>query len=812
MLKPVDATNQLIFTALKAEQTGEGRWLGLCPAHNDKHPSLVIYENAEGSLGFHCNSRHCSTQDIVRAIKAQFDITVPSKHRPGGIEGGKVQKLVNYPSHISTLPLKYRKANDILYEYHTAQGEVAFIVHRFVDNNGKKQTPAYFSKKYISEEGIEQNDWDIVDPPQTGRPLYNLYELEHFPKKPVLIVEGEKTADAGKHLLPDYIVTTWSGGSSNIKCTDWSPLKHRQTSIYLWPDNDTPGLKSMREIAAKLSEGLDDTRFFMLDYNLIGVHPVPDKWDIADEFAEPWSREGNGNPYSLEEMLHGFKLYHSEEILEVGTLDEEMSRRDKTYRKFNQDGKVIILDISKRDDRSYYGYNYYNDVSSLCAMDTAKVWTDEEKPKTIPLARYWYFDHPTSKLLTGTSFVPSSKDIEVYEDGQYRLNTFLGFPNFKSFDVDDLRLVNFMEEHLSKLLEEPLLRDWILDWMAHIFQHPTRKPGTAIVFVGPEGTGKSSILNVMTRVLGNRLSKIADEGIQKWSGSLDHSLLITQDELELNHYEPKNKAYYNYLINFITSPRIVVKEKHVKEKTIDSYHRIAFTSNDMSKIHLRPTERRLVIAKATMYWYKNKAHFDQLYYLLSEDSACAGFQKWLISRNITSILNEAPMSEAKQEMIYLANELIEEVRKWYEDGALPEYIAKHFPDAHLFGRIAIRLHQTTFVEAYEHKKGISKLQTEERKFLTEHFMEHYFAMDNRVNKKVRQTMHYSKLSKLSNGSVEIIPGKAYTFWPIAEGRAAIEKAVGGVIPWRSPEDMGYAAEALTDEENKVVKLATKDIM
>ena len=61
-----------------------------------------------------------------------------------------------------------------------------------------------------------------------SRPLYGLLKLrgDGQYKKPegIIIVEGEKCADAAQKFFKDYIVLTYAGGASSIDYTDWKPL------------------------------------------------------------------------------------------------------------------------------------------------------------------------------------------------------------------------------------------------------------------------------------------------------------------------------------------------------------------------------------------------------------------------------------------------------------------------------------------------------------------------------------------------------------------------------------------------------------
>lgn len=103
------------------------------------------------------------------------------------------------------------------------------------------------------------------------KPIYNLDQLTRRAEAPVLIVEGEKTADAARKLFPGHVCITWQSGSKAVKNVDWSPLIARSTEVVLWPDADAPGRAAMRYLKTLLP-----------DANLVNTSMLPDGWDLAD--------------------------------------------------------------------------------------------------------------------------------------------------------------------------------------------------------------------------------------------------------------------------------------------------------------------------------------------------------------------------------------------------------------------------------------------------------------------------------------------------------------------------------------------------
>lgn len=112
------------------------------------------------------------------------------------------------------------------------------------------------------------------------RPIYRLEELRAKPAAPVLVVEGEKCADAAAQVLRAYAVITWANGSQSVNKTDWTPLTGRD--VVIWPDADEAGLSA----AAKLAEMLlgKATRIRIIT----PPDGTPAGWDVADAIAEGW--------------------------------------------------------------------------------------------------------------------------------------------------------------------------------------------------------------------------------------------------------------------------------------------------------------------------------------------------------------------------------------------------------------------------------------------------------------------------------------------------------------------------------------------
>lgn len=157
------------------------------------------------------------------------------------------------------------------WRYCDAGGRLIHWVCRFDKPDGSKE----ILPQTLWREGGRLG-WRWGAPP-VPRPLYRLDRLALAPATPVLIVEGEKTADAAGGLVANFAVASWSGGSKAVSKADWSALAGRR--VVILPDADTPGREAAQAVrTAALAAGAESAAIVQLPASL------PAAWDCADRF------------------------------------------------------------------------------------------------------------------------------------------------------------------------------------------------------------------------------------------------------------------------------------------------------------------------------------------------------------------------------------------------------------------------------------------------------------------------------------------------------------------------------------------------
>ncbi|TPG49560.1 hypothetical protein EAH89_21365 [Roseomonas nepalensis] len=151
-----------------------------------------------------------------------------------------------------------------VWPYRDETGALLFVVARFDTPHGKEVLP------YVAT----ATRWRWGAPP-VPRSLYGLDWLAERSDAPVLLVEGEKAAEAARELFPGHVVMTWQGGSEAVSRADWTPLAGR--SVILWPDADAAGAKAARSAVEALCKA-GAARVAVVELPL----DLPEGWDVAD--------------------------------------------------------------------------------------------------------------------------------------------------------------------------------------------------------------------------------------------------------------------------------------------------------------------------------------------------------------------------------------------------------------------------------------------------------------------------------------------------------------------------------------------------
>ncbi|MCC6878203.1 MAG: DUF927 domain-containing protein [Rhodocyclaceae bacterium] len=186
-----------------------------------------------------------------------------------------------------------------VFHYRDAAGQTLGYVYRWEATEKREKT--FRPLTYGSAFGATHSPmWDFLtwDKP---RPLYGLDRLAARPAAAVILYEGEKSAEAGTRIAPDYVNMCWPNGANAADKADCGPLAGR--GVLLWADHDEPGrtamqtaAKALKKAGARLVRFISIAVFEKFTISAGGriverLQPLPSGWDAADAEAEGWTKE-----------------------------------------------------------------------------------------------------------------------------------------------------------------------------------------------------------------------------------------------------------------------------------------------------------------------------------------------------------------------------------------------------------------------------------------------------------------------------------------------------------------------------------------
>ena len=221
-----------IVAATEAKEKKQDQYLGHCPAHNDRNPSLSICLK-DNNILLKCHAG-CSQDAVIDTLKAKG--CWKSDSRQKRVESSRTEYLYEGPKYKEkVLRIDFSDHTKTFRRFHSKDG-------RWI--HGAAPEPP-FPYKYSTWKDSEE----------------------------VILVEGEKCADS--LLTHGFKVTCVPGGANGWKDDYVKPFKGKRVIIV--PDNDSPGRKFATTVGLALLE--------TSDVKILELPDLKEKQDIYDWLA-----------------------------------------------------------------------------------------------------------------------------------------------------------------------------------------------------------------------------------------------------------------------------------------------------------------------------------------------------------------------------------------------------------------------------------------------------------------------------------------------------------------------------------------------
>jgi putative DNA primase/helicase len=174
-------------------------------------------------------------------------------------------------------------------------------------------------------------------------------------------------------------------------------------------------------------------------------------------------------------------------------------------------------------------------------------------------------------------------------DQAIRCNLWGGWPTEPKAGKCD-RLLELLQYLCSGEQNAGDLYTWVLRWLAYPMQHPGAKMRTALIFHGPQGTGKNLFFESIMAIYGEYGRIVGQAEIEdKFNDWASRKLFLIADEVVARQelYHVKNK-----LKSFVTGEWIRINPKNVAAHDERNHCNVVYLSNEIQPLPLEQDDRR----------------------------------------------------------------------------------------------------------------------------------------------------------------------------------------------------------------------------
>ncbi|MGO4521145.1 VapE domain-containing protein [Dyella sp. 2RAF44] len=460
---------------------------------------------------FHRGDQGAAARDLAESNGIRIDTEARQQYADNKVDSiadAQPRPVIPAPPGVPACdPTHYRFGKPVAsWTYRNADGAVMLHVARYEPEGMRKQlVPWSWCEK---PEGYAM--WMARG--VTGdmkRPLYGLDRLNANPDADVIVVEGEKTADAAQALFGESAVcVAWLGGSATAGKVDCKPLKGR--NVTLWPDFDAererltvdekdagvdpstkpllalheqPGFKAMMTLALVLKA---HAKVQMVGY-------TPGEFEHGFDLADGWD--------AATARAYLAKHCATPEEVAAGKLLKKDPAKPKQHTPLNVEVNIHGFpnkgpkgqNLSTIENIAYimqcYGITArYNEVRKAVELSVPGVQYHEDAEQESALTRL--------SSLCSLNNMPKG-DLDRYVKGLASDDAYSPVRDWiESRPWDGVQRIGLLQDTIKTggddTLKNALIYRWLISAVAAAWRHPDFESHGALVFTGAQGKGKTT--------------------------------------------------------------------------------------------------------------------------------------------------------------------------------------------------------------------------------------------------------------------------------------------------------------------------------
>lgn len=261
-------------------------------------------------------------------------------------------------------------------------------------------------------------------------------------------------------------------------------------------------------------------------------------------------------------------------------------------------GPGVILDLDMVVKGR--GIPWMTNMQARASMGGKNIIIGDKKVKMVDML----FNSTIINRVMGLTFDPSSDELLVQTSEGLMVNQWKGWgvePSTQRVTDEEIEpFLTYIKEVVCSGVKDH--NEWVLAWLADLFQYPAKKPGTALVLVGVQGAGKTFLgEHILGKIVGpthyaqlKDITKLTD----KFNTIIDNKVFVQCDEA-IHSYQ---RDVASRLKSIISDGSVTIEPKGINAYSKPNHMRLLFTSNEETTaifIDPSPYERRFSVLKVS---------------------------------------------------------------------------------------------------------------------------------------------------------------------------------------------------------------------
>jgi len=187
--------------------------------------------------------------------------------------------------------------------------------------------------------------------------------------------------------------------------------------------------------------------------------------------------------------------------------------------------------------------------------------------------------------------------------------------------------------HLKIICKESVVLEFLLDWIANMFQYPSSQ-SIMVIIQGEEGSGKSVVCDFITKILGHdyciEINNVEHALFGRFNAQLVNKVFVNINEVDRSTMS----SYMEQLKAIITTPTLPIEIKGKNRFDVKNLLHLLSTLNHENAFKITETTRRFFYFETSNELIGNTDYFNALFHYIEQPKNQRRFYDLMMNRPV----------------------------------------------------------------------------------------------------------------------------------------------------------------------------------